>query len=141
MRSGSFWLAIRSESFVESDRALRSMPGERESEEDLRRHALKPKSRYVPEPEFPVVSRMSHETTSLRLHRSQPRQSFLDQGLAEALPLVRRQHRNRSKSIPVWSAIRNGHRREGDMPYHPALHFCDERYRECLGAAMMNCSV
>ena len=57
--------ANRLESFVESDSALRRMPVERQREENLRRHTLMPKPRRVPEPEFPVVFRMSHETTSL----------------------------------------------------------------------------
>ena len=57
-------LAIRFESFVESDSALRSKPVERQSEEDLLWHSLMDKSRHVLEPEFPVVIRMSHETTA-----------------------------------------------------------------------------
>ena len=42
MGSGLLWLAIRFESFVKSDSALGSMPVERQSEEDLRWHPLKP---------------------------------------------------------------------------------------------------
>ncbi len=61
-------LAIRFESFVESDSALRSMPVERQSEEDLLWHSLMHKSRHVLEPEFLVVIRVSHETTSLSIH-------------------------------------------------------------------------
>lgn len=65
-------LAIRFESFVESDAALRSLPVERQREEDLLWHALKHQSRHVGETEFPVVIRMSNKTTSLRIHGFQP---------------------------------------------------------------------
>ena len=64
--------AIRFESFVESDGALWSVPVERQSEKDLRWHSLMHKSRQVFEAEFPVVIRMSHETTSLNIHIFQP---------------------------------------------------------------------
>jgi hypothetical protein len=43
------------------------------------------------------------------------------QGFTNALPLVRRQHRNKSKAVPVPSAIRNGQRGESNMPYHAAM--------------------
>ncbi len=66
------WLAIRFETFVESDGALRITPIERQHEEDLPRHALKYKSRKVLEPEFPVVIGMSDKTTSLSIHILQP---------------------------------------------------------------------
>ena len=59
--------AMRFECFVESDSALRNMPVERQGEEDLLWDSLKHKSRHVAEPESPVVLRMSHETTSLRV--------------------------------------------------------------------------
>jgi hypothetical protein len=64
--------ALRLESIVESDGALRCMPVERQSEEDLRWHSLMDKSRYVFEPKFPVVIRMAHETTALSIHIFQP---------------------------------------------------------------------
>jgi hypothetical protein len=65
-------LAIRFESFVESDGALRITPIERLSEKNFLWHPLMHKSRNVFEPEFPVVIRMSHETTSLSIHIFQP---------------------------------------------------------------------
>ena len=65
-------LAIRFESFVESDRALRIRPVERQSEENLLWHSLMHKSPNVIEPEFPVVIRMSHKTTPVRIHLFQP---------------------------------------------------------------------
>ena len=61
-------LAIRLESIVKSDGALRSMPVERQSEEDLLWYSLMHKAGYILEPELPVVIRMPHETTSLSLH-------------------------------------------------------------------------
>lgn len=64
-------LAIRSESFVERDGALRSMPVERQSEKELRWNTPMHKFREVGEPEFSVVIRMPHETTSLSIHISQ----------------------------------------------------------------------
>ena len=70
-RAGLTVLAIRFETFVESDGALRSMPVERQSEEDLRWHSLIHQSRQVPEPEFLVVIRVSHETTSTSIHNFQ----------------------------------------------------------------------
>ena len=71
--AGAARLAVRFESFVKSDSALRITPIERPSEEDLRWHALRHKSRNVFEPEFPVVIRMSNETTASSLHFSQLR--------------------------------------------------------------------
>jgi hypothetical protein len=44
------------------------MPVERYSEEDLLWHSLMHKSGHVLEPEFFLVIRSSHETTSLRIH-------------------------------------------------------------------------
>ena len=61
------WLAIRFESIVESNGALRITPIERQSEEELLWHTLINKSRNVFEPEFPVIVRMSHKTTSLSI--------------------------------------------------------------------------
>ncbi len=59
-RSLTLCLAVRFEAFVESDGALRIMPIERQSEEELLWHSLIHKSRNVLEPEFPVIIRMSH---------------------------------------------------------------------------------
>ena len=61
-------LAIRFESFVESDNALRSMPVERQREEDLLWYSRMHKPRHVLEPEFLVVIRVSHQTTSVSIH-------------------------------------------------------------------------
>ena len=56
------------ESIMESDGALRSMPLERQSEEDLLGYSLKHKSRRIFEPEFTVVIRMPREAVSLSVH-------------------------------------------------------------------------
>jgi hypothetical protein len=70
--AGTALLAIRFESFLKNDGALRIMPIERQSEENLLRHPLMHKSRFVFEPEFPVVTRMPYETTSLSIPIFQP---------------------------------------------------------------------
>jgi len=52
------------EPVAESDAAPGKMPVEGQGEEDLLRYSLVHESRHVPEPESPVVIRMSNETTS-----------------------------------------------------------------------------
>ena len=72
-RSGcTLLLAIRFETFVESNGALWNMPVEGQGKKDLRRHAFMYKSRHVLEPESPVVVRMPHKTTALSIHTFQP---------------------------------------------------------------------
>ena len=85
-------MAICFEPLVERDGALRSMSIKSEDEEDLPWHSLMHKTRHVPEPEFPVVIRMSHHTATLSLQVSKPREPFPYQSFAYALPLVLRQH-------------------------------------------------
>ena len=119
-------LAIRIEAFVESDGALGRRPVERQNEEDLLRHSLRHKSGRVFEPEFPVVIRVAHETTSLSIPILQIKKPFLDQRFPDTLPLVRRQHRNGSQSIPVRGTVGNGHGRESYLAYHSAICFRDE---------------
>ena len=68
----NYGLAIGLESVVESDGAMRSMPVERQSEENLLWHSLKHKFRHILEPEFPVVIWMSNKTTALSIHIFQP---------------------------------------------------------------------
>ena len=58
-------LAIRRESRVKLNGALRNMTIQGHGEEDLFRYSLMDEPRGVPEPEAPVVPRMSHETASL----------------------------------------------------------------------------
>ena len=53
----------------------------------------------------------------------------------ETLPLVLRQHRNRSKAVPVPGAVRNGHGRKRNMAYQTTIDLGDERNREGLGGA------
>ena len=65
-------LANGLESVVECDGAMRSMPVERQSEENLLWHSLKHQFRHILEPEFPVVIRMSNKTTTLSIHILQP---------------------------------------------------------------------
>ena len=64
--------AIRFESFMKGDFALRIMAAERQSEEDLPRNPLVHEAGDVLEPEFPVVRRMSHQTASLSIQTLQP---------------------------------------------------------------------
>jgi hypothetical protein len=60
-------LAIRFESLVESDDALRRMPVERQSEEDFLWYTLMHKPGHALEPKFPVVIRMPHQAASLSI--------------------------------------------------------------------------
>jgi hypothetical protein len=122
-------LAIRFESFVESDRALGNISVERQCEKDFRWDSLEPESAYVLESELLVVLRMSYETTAARMHVPQLCQSFADQGFANALTLVFRQNRNRSKSVPVLRAVRNDDGRERNVPNYSAICLCDKGYR------------
>jgi len=103
-------LAVRVKPFVENDSTPRSMPVERQSEEDLWWYSFMPKFRRVLEPEFSVVVGMSYETTSVSIHVSQTCQPLFDKRFADAFPLVLRQDGNRSKSIPARCVIGNGHR-------------------------------
>ena len=57
-------VAIRFESHVKLNDALRNMAIERQGEEDLFRHALMDKPPDVLEPQAPVVLRMPHEAAS-----------------------------------------------------------------------------
>ena len=59
------WLAIRCEAHVKLNDALRNMAIKRHGEEHLFRYSRMDKPRDVPEPEAPVVLRMSHEAASL----------------------------------------------------------------------------
>ncbi len=70
--AGAALSAIRFESFVESDGALRQMSIESQSQEDLRWHTLVHKPWRTLEAEFLVVLRMSHETAATSLHALQP---------------------------------------------------------------------
>lgn len=108
---------------------------ERQCEENLPWNALKRQARDISKPEFCVVLRMPNEATSLRTHGFQTGQSFLYQRFANALSLVRRKDRNRPKTVPVWGAIRHDHGRKGDMPYHPVIGFCNQRYRKRMSGA------
>ena len=128
-------LAIRFEPFVESDRALRNIPVEGQCEKEFRRDSRESESVYVLESELPVVLRMADETTATRLHVPQLCQSFATQGLANALTLVFRQDGNRSKSVPVPCAVRNGHPRERNVTNYTAIHLCDKRYGEGIAGA------
>jgi hypothetical protein len=56
--------AIRLESRVKLNGALRDMAVQRQSEEDLFRYSLMNKTPDVPEPKAPVVLRMPHEAAS-----------------------------------------------------------------------------
>ncbi len=58
---------------------------------------------------------------------------YANADMQSSLPLVLRQNGNRPKAIPVRCAIGNGHGRESNMPYHPAIRFCDQRYRKSFG--------
>ncbi|RLD02344.1 MAG: hypothetical protein DRI46_00875 [Chloroflexi bacterium] len=87
-----------------------------QSEKHLRWNKLKHKLQGVSEPELSAVFRMSDETTSLRIHFSQPRQAFLYRSLVDPLSLVFKNHRKRSKSIPARRAIGNGPGRKSTNP-------------------------
>ena len=49
------------------------------------------------------------------------RATLKDQESTDASALMFRQHRNRAESVPVPRAVRNGHRREGDVQKKPAV--------------------
>ena len=94
-RSAVRWsdlLAIRFETLVEHDGALRSMTLESEDEKNLWWHSLMHKTRYIPEPEFPVVIRMPYQTAALSFQVFKSRKPFQYQGFANAHSLVLRQH-------------------------------------------------
>ncbi len=80
---------------MKSDRAFRCMSMEGQSEEDLRRYSLMHKAGYIPEPELPVVLRMSYDKAALSIQALQAGQPFLYQSFANALPLILRRHRDR----------------------------------------------
>ena len=90
-----FLWAICFESVMKSDRAFRCMSTEGQSEEDLLRHSLNHEAGYIPEPELPVILRMSYDTAALSIQLLQAGQPFLYQGFANALPLKLRRHRDR----------------------------------------------
>ena len=60
-------VAIRFESFMESDSSLRYISVERQSQEDLWRHPLQHKPWHVLEATSLVVIRMPHETAALSI--------------------------------------------------------------------------
>ena len=64
---------------------------EGQGKEYLLRHVRKHQFRRVPETEFAVVIRMSDKATTPCIHASEPCKPFLDQRLADALSLIRRQ--------------------------------------------------
>jgi hypothetical protein len=73
------------------------MPVEGQGEKNLWWYSIKRQSRRILEPKLSVVFGMTHQTTSLSIHRSQPQQPLPHQGFSNALSLMRWQHRNRSK--------------------------------------------
>src|SRR6056297_3283216 len=133
--SCTFLLAIRFESFVESDGSLGNIPVESKCDKEFLWHSLMDKFWNVIESELPVVLRMPYETTAASIHGPQSCQSLADQGPANALALVCRRDRNRSKSIPVRCAVGNGHGRERNVTSDPVIHLCDQRYREGIAGA------
>jgi hypothetical protein len=120
---------------VEGDHTARHRPAEGQGEEHLRRHAFEHQFRRIPEAELPVVVRMPDQAAALCAQLLQPPQPFRNQRLADAPALVLRQHRHRPQAVPVAGAVRNRHRREGDMADHAAVRFRDQRNRQRLRRA------
>lgn len=94
-------LAIRFESLVELDDALRNRPVERWRKEDLLRHSLMNKPGNALESKAFVVAWIPHKTASFGVQLGQARQAILNQRLADSLALVFGQDRHGTKPVPV----------------------------------------
>jgi hypothetical protein len=120
--------ALRLECFVEIDPALGDMPIEGQSEKDLRGDTLQNKCWRVLESELPVVMRMPHNTATGSIQLLQPGKPLLNQSGTNALPLVLRQDRNRSKPVPIECAVGNGDGRERYVPNDSTVSLGDKRH-------------
>ena len=109
---------------------------EGEREEDFRGNPLQPKDRRVLEPELPVILRVSHNATPrgakvlLKL-----RESFLNQGCADTLPMILRYYGDGAESVPVECSVRNCHWGERDMTNDLVVQLCYQGLRESLCSA------
>lgn len=65
-------MALRLESIVKSDGALRIVPIESQREEYLRWHAFYREARRILEPELPVIPWMPDQTASPGIHALEP---------------------------------------------------------------------
>lgn len=115
--------AIGLKGFMETDMSPRKVAIERKSEKHLLWNAFENRPIRVPKPESWVVLRMPDQTAAFGGQIFQSRQPFLYQCLANTLPLILGQHRNRAEAIPLSGTVGEGHGGEGNMADHTAIDF------------------
>lgn len=106
---------------------------EMQDEHILLRDAFVYEFRYAPEPESLVVGGIAYEHTPVCSRLLEESQTLMHECLADALPLVRRQHGDGAEPIPVLCPVGNADRRQRCVTDDSAVDFGYERYGERIG--------